>query len=480
MLRRITLENFMSHAHTVIDLAEGLTVLVGPNNCGKSAVIEALRTVCTNLPAEMLVRHGQREARITVETDDNHTIVWRRKGATVSYIIDGREVHRLKGSVPDDLHQLLRLPKVTTPQGDSFDIHFALQKSPMFLIDESGSKAAGFFSTSSDAEKLMQMQQRHREKVRNAKARHKDLTAEIERLAAQVQTLAPVDELATRVEQVEQEHAAIVEENQQLASFTALLRQLDEQVAIHDRHAACCQALSTLSTPPVLEDAPSLDRLLAQLTLTQQLAHRESVVGQTLAALTPPPTLDDTSPLQSLASTLDRAHRAVEYLAARATAVADLQKPPTLEDEFPLTALCDRLAQVQHQTQRLAMMVDSLSTLRESPAIDDLASLQSSIRAFYAASLAQLTACAHHAALAVLQPPPDQPDTTPLQMLIDQWTENRRQATQHAVDICELDLQLAQIEQQIHTWASAHPVCPVCGAAVDPARILAQEHAHAR
>ncbi|MFH1302796.1 MAG: ATP-binding protein, partial [Planctomycetota bacterium] len=34
MLKRITLHNFMSHSHTVIDLSPGLTVLTGPNNCG--------------------------------------------------------------------------------------------------------------------------------------------------------------------------------------------------------------------------------------------------------------------------------------------------------------------------------------------------------------------------------------------------------------------------------------------------------------
>jgi chromosome segregation ATPase len=40
MLKRIELINFMSHKHMVLDLAPGLSVLVGPNNCGKSAVVQ--------------------------------------------------------------------------------------------------------------------------------------------------------------------------------------------------------------------------------------------------------------------------------------------------------------------------------------------------------------------------------------------------------------------------------------------------------
>ena len=41
MIRRIKLVNFMSHANTVIEPADGLTILVGQNNCGKSAIVAA-------------------------------------------------------------------------------------------------------------------------------------------------------------------------------------------------------------------------------------------------------------------------------------------------------------------------------------------------------------------------------------------------------------------------------------------------------
>jgi hypothetical protein len=37
MITRIELTNFMSHVHTVIEPAAGLTVLLGPNNCGSES-----------------------------------------------------------------------------------------------------------------------------------------------------------------------------------------------------------------------------------------------------------------------------------------------------------------------------------------------------------------------------------------------------------------------------------------------------------
>ncbi|MBV8781032.1 MAG: AAA family ATPase, partial [Phycisphaerae bacterium] len=80
MIRRITLDNFMSHAHTVIELDAGLNALIGPNNCGKSAVVEALRAVCDNTRGtEYVIRHGAKEATVMIETDDEHIVIWRRR-----------------------------------------------------------------------------------------------------------------------------------------------------------------------------------------------------------------------------------------------------------------------------------------------------------------------------------------------------------------------------------------------------------------
>ena len=180
MIRKIILQNFMSNHHTVIEPADGLTVLVGENNCGKSAVVAALQILCHNTSGDYMVRHGEKECRIIVETDEGHVVEWKRKNGTVSYTLNGKPIHRLRGSVPDDLHKLLRVPKVY-PQdgGDPFDIHFGEQKKPVFLLDESGSRAAKFFASSSDAEALIKMQILHRKNVRDASQRSNQLQKEL-------------------------------------------------------------------------------------------------------------------------------------------------------------------------------------------------------------------------------------------------------------------------------------------------------------
>src|SRR6202795_4742833 len=87
MIKRIELINFMSHPHTVIEPAPGLTVLVGPNNCGNSAVVAALQILCYNESSTYVMRHGERECSVKIETDDGHVIEWRRKNSA-RYVID--------------------------------------------------------------------------------------------------------------------------------------------------------------------------------------------------------------------------------------------------------------------------------------------------------------------------------------------------------------------------------------------------------
>ena len=112
MITRIELTNFMSHAHTVIEPAAGLTVIVGPNNCGKSALVAALQILRHNEKSTYVMRHGTKECSVKVWTDDGHTIEWRRK-TSPSYVIDGRLFDRLRGGgVPDELVTALRLPFV--------------------------------------------------------------------------------------------------------------------------------------------------------------------------------------------------------------------------------------------------------------------------------------------------------------------------------------------------------------------------------
>ena len=192
MIRRIELTNYMSHASTVIEPADGLTVLAGPNNCGKSAVVDALRTLAgrSSSRGDYMVRHGAREASVSVVTDDGHTLTWTRRGAVIWHTIDGEKIPRDR---PERIEDALRLDEVASEDGKkSFDVHFADQKHPIFLLDGPGTDPAVFFAASSDAARLLQMQQAHRQNSRERKTERDRLAKERDSATRKAEALDPV------------------------------------------------------------------------------------------------------------------------------------------------------------------------------------------------------------------------------------------------------------------------------------------------
>ena len=130
---RLSGKNFQSWAEFDIEI-EGLTVVTGPSDVGKSALFRALKGVVRNeLPAEF-VRNGQDEPMEVVLDIGGHKINARRKrkGST-TYVIDGQDFAKLAGGVPDQLKDL-KFGEVVIGDFD-FDPIFGRQNSAQFLID---------------------------------------------------------------------------------------------------------------------------------------------------------------------------------------------------------------------------------------------------------------------------------------------------------------------------------------------------------
>ena len=164
----------MAHESTELQLADGLNVLVGPNNIGKSTIAVALKTLARNGNSSFVQRHDAKECSVIVTTSEGHTIQWQKKKSP-SYIINGEVKDRLgRGGTPPELDETLRLAPVEFEDKD-FEPHFGEQKSPIFLINRPPSQIAQFFSTTSDAERLVAMQRLHQRKKGDAQSQLKFL-----------------------------------------------------------------------------------------------------------------------------------------------------------------------------------------------------------------------------------------------------------------------------------------------------------------
>lgn len=389
MIRRIEIENFMSHATTVIEPAwsksgGGLTVLVGDNNSGKSAVVAALQAVCRNASGSFMVRHGESNCRVTIETEneqtgERHQCVWQRIKGKVSYVVNGREVGRLKGSVPDDLHQYLRMPLVETNR-DEVDIHFGEQKSPIFLLNDKAVDRAAFFASSSDTIRLIEMQDLHRIRVRDANRDRQRCLKEQEQLQERAKLFDPLDQIESRLTELESQHSVLVKNLHKADALRSLMTTINVLQARNARLKAELKSLNQLQPVPKINPVPSLRRLVDRIyKASQQREYFGSNTG-IYQKVKMPPQLKPTSELQSITGELREFEIRHAAVSNQVKLLNKLSTPPDTRSTTHLQTAIRRIVEAKKNfeiaTEQLSSKFEQLADLehelRQRIAQDDI------------------------------------------------------------------------------------------------------------
>jgi energy-coupling factor transporter ATP-binding protein EcfA2 len=189
----VRIKDFQSLADVELELGR-LSVLVGPSNSGKSAVLRAIKALTHNVSSPAtIVRHGAKKATVAIGIGDPEGgggyVVFERGKSLSQYHVDGpgigadlpRETYAKAGtSVPDDIAKLFRFVEV---EGE--DLNFALQFDRPFLLDAPATKVAKVLGDLTGIttiyEAVREANRRRLEITARLKVRRSDVTAIRER-----------------------------------------------------------------------------------------------------------------------------------------------------------------------------------------------------------------------------------------------------------------------------------------------------------
>ncbi|QEG20756.1 AAA family ATPase [Mariniblastus fucicola] len=445
MIKRIELVNFMSHRHTVIEPAAGLTVLVGPNNCGKSAIVTALQILCHNDNSTYVLRHGAKECRIIVETDDGHRIEWiRKKSGSPSYKINCKDFDRLnkkESDVWDELKKTLRLPRVEF-DNNKFDVHIGEQRNPVFLLGDKGKGAAQFFASSSDAIRLVEMQDLHKRQTAENKRERKRLATQQTQVTEAIECLESVPEVDAAIGKIEEQYAVLKTEEAKTAR---------------------------------------LDQALADLTLRQKETKRFAAINSALQALPQPPQFSNPASLQKLIEQIGIERASVKKSQALQSALQSLTKPPTFGNPASLQKLIEQLRSEQNSIRKSSSLKATFNSLTKPPAFSDSESLRTKLRSIRKLRRTVAKLSAEQQLLSKVQEPPESKDSETVSALakciVDLRTEIES-CNEVRAKLKQAQQQLGQAKAEIEQWVYENPGCPTCGSEISADVILSGGHQH--
>lgn len=128
MIQALNLTNFQSHANTDLKLPEGMIVIHGPSDNGKSSIIRGIRWVVLNRPnGDDFRRHETDKTSVTLESD-NFIVHRRRTDKKNEYEMNEETYKALRTSVPEDISTALNLSEANIQS--QHEVYFLVDKSP--------------------------------------------------------------------------------------------------------------------------------------------------------------------------------------------------------------------------------------------------------------------------------------------------------------------------------------------------------------
>lgn len=229
----VRVQNFQSIRDQTVTIA-GFTVITGPNNCGKTALLRAIQGVFTNAPAGPLVRHGASHLTVDIDFGDGNRIRWEKGEKINRYTVNGKVLDNVGRGVPPEV-AALGLSEIKAGS-DRLWPNFAQQfGGVLFLVDRPGSVVAEALSDVDKVGRLTDALRSAESDKRSATADLKIRRKDVSDAKSSLEFYAGIDAVEALVDKTEIAVSAIHSLGDNLAKAKDLASRLGSARATVDR-----------------------------------------------------------------------------------------------------------------------------------------------------------------------------------------------------------------------------------------------------
>jgi len=204
-LKSVELSNFQKHDSLKIDFINGINVLSGSSDVGKSSIRRAIEWILFNKNIDGIRKEGTKQTSVIVEID-NGAVIERVRSASINrYILrkDGDEMvfDSIGKTIPDEIKDAIGITPINI-DGEEIYLNSAPQIALPFLFDRSPSWRAKLFNTMTGADLLDKLFSTFNKDLLRINRDHKTATERLEMLAEKIESQK------TKKEQLEAVHSA--------------------------------------------------------------------------------------------------------------------------------------------------------------------------------------------------------------------------------------------------------------------------------
>lgn len=297
---------------------DGITVIRGDSNAGKTATLRAITAACTNRFYSGCVRYGQSQASVAVKTDNDSRILQVIKPSDSSAKMKlGDEIFtKLSRTVPSQVSEFLDLGVIDSVGTEGYSLTFHPQFQPPLLLSMSHQKVIDLLSVNSALDDLKLVKDQ-------LSLRSRELKSNIQLVDGML------SESQVKLNNLENEVTSLAPFIEQL---NGLSTKLDEALSRNDRLNSLAQSLQSLS------------KIRARLSLQSRLVSNLNV------ALSKQQTFNQVSNLISIIDNLNQ---------------TDTSKLQTKVDVYSkIIALQTSLSDITSRFTKLGTLLDTTSKLQ--------------------------------------------------------------------------------------------------------------------
>lgn len=230
-IEEVQLINFQDHADTTVKFTNGINLIVGSSDAGKSAVLRALNYVFHNsMKGDSFIRVGTAECSVRIKFSDGIEVTRVKGGDVNSYILKDLEGNyntysKVGQTVPEPVRKALGEPPLDDKKKP---ISYADQMSSLFLVDLSPTDLPRTLSELTGIQNLQTAAEILQKNSRSFDRSIKDKNEKIEKLKVDLDQYSYVDKDLEKIQEIETNLKVMQDKNEKVKRSRSFIESNNE------------------------------------------------------------------------------------------------------------------------------------------------------------------------------------------------------------------------------------------------------------